>query len=99
MPCFATSIPAALKTNADVVEMLKLSDLSPPVPTISRTSLLCGSCKQYFLNMVAAAVISSMVSPFMESAVRNALICISLTAPLIILSKAFSVISRLKDFP
>ena len=37
-PCFATGIPAAATTKAEVVEMLKVPTSSPPVPTISMTS-------------------------------------------------------------
>ena len=35
LPCFATLHPAAAATNADVVEILNVFALSPPVPTIS----------------------------------------------------------------
>ena len=38
-PCFATGIPAAAITMEEVVEMLKELDPSPPVPTISSTSI------------------------------------------------------------
>ena len=36
-PCFATGTPAAEITIEDVVEILKVFDPSPPVPTISNT--------------------------------------------------------------
>ena len=38
-PCFATLTPVELTTNAAVVDILNELDASPPVPTISRTSI------------------------------------------------------------
>ena len=38
-PCFATGTPPAAMTSEAVVEMLKELDPSPPVPTISSTSI------------------------------------------------------------
>ena len=38
-PCFATGTPAADMTIDEVVDILKVFEPSPPVPTISRTSL------------------------------------------------------------
>ena len=39
LPCFATLTPPAAMTMAEVVEMLNVFAWSPPVPTISRTSM------------------------------------------------------------
>ena len=39
LPCFATFIPPEAATRAAVVEILKLWALSPPVPTISNSSI------------------------------------------------------------
>ena len=39
-PCFATGTPPAAITREAVVEMLKELEPSPPVPTISSTSML-----------------------------------------------------------
>ena len=72
LPCFATGIPAASITWEDVVEMLNEFAPSPPVPTISNTSMSCKSLMQCARIPAADAVISSIVSPFMESAVRYA---------------------------
>ena len=69
-PCFATGTPPAAITSEEVVEMLKEFAPSPPVPTISRTSKSCSNLMQCARIPAAEAVISSMVSPFMESAVR-----------------------------
>ena len=35
LPCLATGTPAAATTRAEVVEMLNVPELSPPVPTTS----------------------------------------------------------------
>ena len=69
-PCLATGTPPAAITREDVVEMLKELDPSPPVPTISRTSMSWRSLMQCALMPAAEAVISSMVSPFKDKAVR-----------------------------
>ena len=50
--------------------LLKELDLSPPVPTISSTSISCSKRIQCFLIPAADAVISSIVSPFNDIAVR-----------------------------
>ena len=39
LPCLATFMPPAAATRAEVVEMLKLWALSPPVPTISKMAM------------------------------------------------------------
>ena len=69
-PCFATGTPPAAITREEVVEILKELEPSPPVPTISSTSRSCSNLMQCALIPAAEAVISSIVSPFMESAVR-----------------------------
>ena len=66
----AAGTPPAAITREDVVEMLKEFAPSPPVPTISRTSISWRSLIQCALIPAADAVISSIVSPFRESAVR-----------------------------
>ena len=38
LPCFATGTPAAEITIDEVVDILKVFEPSPPVPTISNTS-------------------------------------------------------------
>ena len=70
LPCFATGTPAAAMTMEAVVEILKEFAPSPPVPTISSTSILWSSLTQWERIPAADAVISSIVSPFMDSAVR-----------------------------
>ena len=69
-PCFATGTPAAEITIEEVVDMLNVFDPSPPVPTISRTSLSFSNLTQCALMASAEAVISSIVSPFMDIAVK-----------------------------
>ena len=88
-PCLATGTPAEAITMDAVVEMLKELDSSPPVPTISRTSSSFNSFSPAARMPSADAVISSMVSPFMERAVRYAVFCTSLASPLMISSITF----------
>ena len=71
-PCLATGIPAADTTNADKVDILKVLEPSPPVPTISKTSILFKNRSQCKRITFAAQVISSIVSPFIANAVRKA---------------------------
>ena len=84
LPCFATGTPPAAITMADVVEILKELDWSPPVPTISSASTLCSRRTPFALIVAAHPVISSMVSPFIANAVRKAAICTWVVSPLII---------------
>ena len=66
LPCFAIGTPAAAATIPLVVDMLNEFAQSPPVHTISRTSIpSCGSDSAWSLIPFALAVISSSVSPFM----------------------------------
>ena len=75
LPCLATLTPPAAATSAEVVEMLKLCAPSPPVPTISSTSMP-GLTLTAWLRMAAAhPAISSVVSALallVERAARNA---------------------------
>ena len=57
-------------TPTAVVEILKELERSPPVPTISNTSISLRSLVQCVRIPTAEAVISSIVSPFMARAVR-----------------------------
>ena len=87
LPCFATFIPPAAATSAEVVEMLKLCALSPPVPTISNISMPVSTFVA--LSRIAAAqpAISSVVSAFalfVERAARNAAFWVGVVSPLII---------------
>ena len=85
-PCFATFTPPAAAINALVVEILKVPTSSPPVPTMSITGNGGFSRTAFSRITVAQAVISSMVSPFIRSAVRNADIWAWVASPLIISS-------------
>ena len=57
-------------TKEAVVEILNVLELSPPVPTISKTSLPCNSLIQCSLIPEAEPVISSIVSPLRARAVK-----------------------------
>ena len=98
-PCFATGTPPVATTNALVVEMLKVPASSPPVPTISITAKSGSSLSPFSLMTVAHAVISSMVSPFIRSPVKNAAICAGVVSPLMISFITSFAASKLKSCP
>ena len=93
LPCLATGTPAAAITSDEVVEILNELAPSPPVPTISSTSISCSSRTAWARMPAAEAVISSMVSPFIASEVKYALIWISLACPLMISSITATAVS------
>src|SRR5699024_8735893 len=95
LPCFATVTSAPARTNADAVEILKLCEPSPPVPQLSITLVivrLIGSA--FSLSTPTSAAISSTVSPFAFSAIRNAATSESLTASFRMISIASAISSN-----
>ena len=97
LPCLTIVTSAAAATKAEVVEILKEFDLSPPVPTISRAWPPILNSIAFERIPVAAPAISSSVSPFIASAVRNEDITASLTSPLIISSIACFASSNVRS--
>src|SRR5215212_3353567 len=90
-PCLATRTPAPAMTNAAVVEMLNVPEPSPPVPQVSTTNPSPGptsTCSAWRRMADANPAISSIVSPRIRSAVRNAPIWAGVTAPVMIWSMA-----------
>jgi len=86
-PCLATFIPPAAATRADVVEILKLCALSPPVPTISKRSIPVSTFMACALIAAAHPAISSVVSALallVDKAARNAAFCVAVVSPLMI---------------
>ena len=76
LPCLLTRAPAAAATNMLQVEMLKVCEPSPPVPTMStrcRVSLT-STCVENSRITCAAAVISPIVSFLTRSPVSSAAI-------------------------
>ncbi len=95
LPCLATVAPAAATTNIDAVEMLKVCDESPPVPT---TSTKCGppsTCTLLANSRItsAAALISPTVSFFTRSAVRSAEVITGDISPAMIMRISLSISS------
>ena len=85
LPCFAIRTPAPAAMRAAVVEMLKVPDTSPPVPAVSTSpSGSTGTLAARPRMTRAAAAISSTVSPFMRSPMRNPPICDSVASPVMI---------------
>ena len=87
LPCLATFTPPAAAISAEVVEILKLCALSPPVPTISKTSMPVSTFVAWSRIAAAQPAISAVVSAlalFVERAARNAAFCVGVVSPLII---------------
>ena len=86
-PCLLTFIPPAAATIAEVVEILKLPALSPPVPTISKRSKSVSTAVACSLIAMAQPAISCVVSAFalfVERAARNAAFCVGEVSPFMI---------------
>ena len=75
-PCLLTLAPAAATTNMEQVEMLKVCEPSPPVPTMSTMCWVSVTCTLVENSRItcAAAVISPMVSFFTRKALMKAAI-------------------------
>ena len=87
LPCLATFMPPAAATRAEVVEMLKLWALSPPVPTISKMSMPVSTFVAWSRMAAAQPAISSVVSAralLVERAARNAAFWVGVVSPLMI---------------
>ena len=76
LPCLLTRAPAAAATNMLQVEMLKVCELSPPVPTMSTRCVLSATSTLVENSRItcAAAVISPIVSFFTRSPTSSAAI-------------------------
>ena len=92
-PCFATGIFVDDTIIDAMVEMLIVFAPSPPVPTISNTSISFKNFSQWLLMTFAADVISLIVSPFIVIAVRKDAFCASVASPVMISSITCSIIS------
>ena len=75
LPCLATGTPTLATTRPVAVEMLKVPEASPPVPTVSIVPGGASIVTALARMMRAAPVISSTVSPRTRSAINNAPIC------------------------
>ncbi|MNV22938.1 hypothetical protein D3C71_1139350 [compost metagenome] len=83
LPCLATLAPAAATTNIEQVEMLKVCEPSPPVPTISTRWVLSATATGNANSRitVAAPAISPTVSFFTRRPVRMAAVMVGETSP------------------
>src|ERR1700716_1936404 len=83
LPCFATRPPAAATTSELTVEMLKLLERSPPVPTMSIASAGTVTRTATSRSADAQPAISSTVSPRIWSAASSAPSCAGVASPAI----------------
>ena len=98
-PCLTTGMPAAAMTSAAMVEMLTVWSLSPPVPTMSRTSPSTSTGRACETMASAIPRISVGVSPLAARAVRNPASWADVAAPSIAWSTAQAASSRVKSRP
>ena len=85
-PCFATLMPPAAATSAEIEEMLKVLEPSPPVPTISSVGLSYSTLVACARIAAAQPEISSVVSDlalFVDMAAKKAAFCTCELSPLI----------------
>src|SRR5687768_2818998 len=85
-PCLLTLAPAAAATNIEQVEMLKVCEPSPPVPTMSTRCFVSATWTLVENSRItcAAAVISPMVSFFTRRPVMSAAVITGDSSPLMI---------------
>ena len=101
LPCLATVTPAPAATNAARVEMLKVCAPSPPVPQVSTTVRPAGRGTRvaFSLMTVAAAAISSTLSPLSRRAVSRAPIWACVASPDMMSRMAASISARARSLP
>src|SRR5437773_525793 len=110
LPCLATLRPAPATTNAVAVETLNVPEASPPVPHVSMSisrsvpvsdadaSVPRVRTRTAFCRITCAKPMSSsMVSPFIRSAVSNAAIWALVAAPDMIASIAAAASMRVRS--
>src|SRR5690349_11831569 len=100
LPCLATLTPQAAATNAAVVLMLKVPDLSPPVPQLSSNGP-AGICEATALssNDRAAPTSSSALGPLTLRNERNDATSPSDQSPVRIPDTALYACDSSSDFP
>src|SRR5207302_3040263 len=99
LPCFATRPPAAATTSELTVEMLKLLERSPPVPTMSIASAGTVTRTATSRSADAQPAISSTVSPRMCSTASSAPSCAGVASPAITDAMAERASSRVSVRP
>ena len=94
-PCLATLIFILAKSSAEAVEILSVFIPSPPVPHVSIQSLTF-TLFDLSLNTKTPPAISSATSPFSDNSVKKLKICSSLAFPVIKISNADLLSSKVK---
>ena len=94
-PCLAVLAPAAAATNMAQVEILKVCEPSPPVPTMSTRCSGLATCTLVENSRItcAAAVISPMVSFLTRSPVIKAAVMTGESSPCMIMRMILSISS------
>ena len=99
LPCLATFTPAPASTKVTAVEMFKLPDASPPVPTTSIAS--AGATTRVIRLRIArtAPAISATVSRRTRIAITSPAICAGVASPDMIMPNASSASASLSVAP
>ena len=96
LPCLATFVPMLAKSRAEAVEILRVFMPSPPVPQVSIQSLTF-TLLDFSLRTKTPPAISSETSPFSDNRVKKLKISSSLAFPVINISKAVLLSSKVKS--
>ncbi len=99
LPCLTTLAPVPATTIADMVEMLTVLAMSPPVPTMS--TVRPGTWMVVACSYIArtSPETSVTVSPLARSATAKPAICTSVASPLMMRSIAQAVSSAVRSWP
>ena len=100
LPCYAMFPPAPATTKAAAVEILNVPIPSPPVPQVSIKGLrsMCTRAASSRITLAAAAI-SSMVSPFILRAIRIPAICACVASPAMMSPMTSCMSSKLRFCP
>ena len=99
LPCLATGTPAPATTKVEQVEMLKVPEASPPVPTMSIAPAGASTGVTLARMTRVAPTSSSIVSPRTRSPIRKAPIWEGVAPPDIRISNAAAASASLKLAP
>ena len=99
LPCLITGTPDAAATTDAIVDTFTVPNRSPPVPTMSSAIGSTGSGTACSSTASRKPTISSTVSPFTRSAMRNPASCAWVTVPVMTCSMHHAASDTLRSSP
>ena len=99
LPCLITGTPDAAATTDAMVDTFTVPNRSPPVPTMSSAIGSTGSGTACSSTASRKPTISSTVSPFTRSAMRNPASCAWVTVPVMTCSMHHAASDTLRSSP